>query len=419
MRMSKRDKQLLLLLVVVALIAGYYWLLYLPQEEKLVALEGEKSLLEVQRMEIERTIAQEPILDQELKDIEDALLLASTKYYGDLIQEYIIMTMNELSAPTEMLVKSFNFSEMLTSLSDMLSQQQMSAPDGTVPTSMIDVITVTVQYEGDYESIETFMYNVYQHPKQLVLQSVTVTSNTEGYITGNMTIEFHGLPSIGLTEDAQKAYFRYRSQREQTADAFLPYGSFVVPSPQVPDFGDFDDNSGTVTFEPEIPTAPVIPTVLVSSFETSDYFFTGNRPEIIGSATTTSQKSHGSRGLAVKYNFVEARDSNLANVVFDQSLVMITSYGTGLRLSAYTPSAFNHRIGAELIDSNGLSYDLTFTDSLRVKEWQSIEASLPEGIAYPFIIRRIYFEGTGMEQQLLGDVVLDELRLILPVKGGE
>jgi Tfp pilus assembly protein PilO len=424
MRMSKRDKQLLILLVIVALLAGYYWLMYLPQEEKLAELESEKALLEVTRMELDRVISEEPLIDQELKDIEQALFDASKKYYGQMIQEYIIMTINDLSAPTDMLVKSINFSELSSSLNDMLSAQQLTAPDGTIPTSTIDVITATLQYEGEYDAIEAFMYNVYQHPKQLVLQSVNVTSNTEGYISGVMAVEFHGIPAIGLSEVAQQAYFKYRSQREQSSDAFLPYTSFVVPTAQIPDFGG-NDTSGTITFEPEspdnpfTPVAPVIPTQLITSFETSDYFFTGNRPEIIGSATSTTQKSHGSKGLAVKYNFVEARDENIANVVFDQSLIMVTNYGTGLRLSAYAPSAFNHKIGAELIDSQGNSYDLTFTQSLRVKEWQAIEAQLPEGISFPFIIRRIYFEGTGIDQQLVADVILDELRLLLPVKGGE
>ena len=442
MKMNKRDLQLLILLGLVVIGAAYYWFLFLPQQVKLTELKEQKAVLMQQHLDIDSKLTIESTLDRDLLSARELLSEAGERYYSRLIQEILLLTINELSKDTAFKINAITFTEQSAPLADIVRSFQESIIQqggviasndtnavGTVPTAAvtegtptdqsityINTITALLQYEGTYTDLETFMYNLYKYPKQMVIQGVNITSDTDGFLNGVMTIEFHGLPKIGLVSEDLKAYFENGSKRASVTEVFMPYDSFVMPEV---DTGLIYEEIPTDDIEiPEIPVVPQKKTVLVSSFEDFDYFFTGDNAAIVGSASRTVVRTEGNYGLKVQYNFVEPRRSNTANVVFDQRPIVIDQIGTSLSLQAYSERAIKHRIGAELIDATGKSYDVTFAMGIEGTGWQTLEIPIPDQVSYPFIVKRIFFEGTGMTQQLVAEVILDELRVVLPEIGG-
>lgn len=458
MKISKRDLQLLLLLGLVVIGALYYWLMYLPMQEKIQALTNEQTVLEQQVFEINGKFTVEKKLTKDLEAAKAYLLKAGERYYGNLYQEHLLLTIKELTEGTSLIMKGITFTEADAPLQELMEAFKNSVKDQTgaevtespaaeaniqtpsketpstttveqtpVATSQVPVaethvntIVAMLQYEGYYTDLETFMYNLYKYPKQMVIQSLNITSDTEGYLTGVMAIEFHGMPTIGDDNESLMAFFEKISRRASVTEVFKPYATFVLPDAgdaTLPGMEDSLENPEDGDLPAElIPYEP--PNELVSSFEDFDYFFTGDHISTVGSASRTVVRTGGNYGLKVQYNFVEPRKSNVANVVFDQKPLLVEKEGIALALNAYSERAIKHRIGAELVDATGKSYEVTFAMGLEATGWQTLQSPLPEGINYPFVVKRILFEGTGLSQQLVAEVILDELKLMLPNLGG-
>lgn len=458
MKISKRDIQLLILLGLVALVAGYYWFVFVPQTEKLKALQDNQAIVAMERSDLQRRIDIAPTLKSDIEAATAKLLKASQRYYGNLYQEELVMTINELVEGTSLSVKGISFAAMSGPLSDAVSSLQESlgaaatgsvvdpnapvtdpnapASQGTTPVippapvntsglnpdgtpidplvTQLNNITAIVQYEGYYSDLEAFMYNLYKYPKQMVLQSVNVTSNAEGLLNGVITIDFYGLPKIALIDAELNTYFKELSKRTAVSDVFIPYETFIIPTPEPTEPLDLGEGESETDIIEEVQ-----PNKMIFSFEDFSYFFIGDKPSIVGSASRTSVRTNGSFGLKLNYNFVEPRKVNTASVVFDQSPILVSEQGTALAISAYSEVNLKHRIGAELVDSVGKSYDVTFALELTPTGWQEIQAPLPKEINYPFVIKRIFFEGTGFDQQLVAEVILDELKVLLPDLGGD
>jgi len=443
-KISKKDLQLLVLLGLVAIGALYYWLLYQPQMKALQALRDEKAMLMQQHTEIIQKFSIEASLDKDIEASQVRLLGASERYYGELYQESLVMTIEELSRDTKFEIKGITFTKeaaLLNQLAESINRSveptsqvpvesttsAESVPSTPTPSvvepqqtteTYVNTITALIQFEGYYTDIESFMFNLYKYPKQMVIQSLNITSDLDGLLTGIMAIEFHGMPKIALASENLQTYFENKSKRSAVTDVFLPYETFVLP--EVPE----DDNALVEESTEDLPEIPAelipieVPNEIVSSFEDFDFFFTGDNVNIVGSASRSVVRTDGNYGLKVQYNFVEPRKINTANVVFDQQPLVVTDVGKSLAINAYSERALKHRVGAELIDALGKTYQVTFAMGLEASGWQTLETAIPDSINYPFVVKRLIFEGTGLSQQLVAEVILDELRVMLPDLGG-
>lgn len=472
MRISKRDAQLLILLAVVLVAASFYWLVYLPQEMNLQTLKDEKILLDQQRTAIDSRIAVEATLDSDIDKAKLLLLNAGERYYATLYQEVLMMTINELLNGSGVEVRGVAFSEQLAQLSELMADAKTvsgtdpfvdaesssdetpnQAPVSETPTedmsgqpldqlatTEVNTLTAQIMFKGYYEELEIFLFNLYQYPKHIVLQSLNIANDQKGLLTGTITLEFYGLPKIGVATTAIQEYFKSPSQRASVADVYLPYSTFVIdqgsetqvdPSLNFTDgsFGSVpqDGNMTADTTNPDdttglsgevVPVEVKPPSELITSFEVLDYFFTGNKKSIQGSGALSAKRTEGNYGLLVQYNFIEPNQVNTANIVFDEKPLLVNKAGKALSVNVYAEGPLKHRIAAELVDISGKTYDLTFAPGHEGGGWKTFEVAVPDAISYPFVIKRIYFEGTGINQQLVAEVVLDELRLMLPDLGG-
>ena len=114
------------------------------------------------------------------------------------------------------------------------------------------VITLTtgINYKGSFEDLERFLRNIYSNKKYIVLKDVTIQSNGEGELSGNLSIAMHGLPAISaLFGPDNHIYYEGVTRRASQADVYLPYDTFKKPqvtSPTSPDFYNAGDRKGSV-----------------------------------------------------------------------------------------------------------------------------------------------------------------------------
>ncbi|MCK8058895.1 MULTISPECIES: type II secretion system protein GspM [unclassified Fusibacter] len=432
MQISKRDRNLLIILVIVLIVAGYYFFIFVPKEEAIVSAREE---LATQQSVLDATksrIATEATLDASIKQGEETLDLLSMRYYGDFYQEAMIVTLTEIADESNLSVDAISFIDENFSLKELLSAistefasvyEEQLKDKKSAEEKIVDRVTALIKYEGTYADLEAFLLNLYHYPKLLVVESVNVTSDTGGNLSGVVAVNVHGLPVLAQAAgDMTAGLFDVASSRDSVSDVFSPYKSFVVTEVAVGDTGTgnadeivLDDgtviNTGITT---EDGIALSEETKLLTSFDKYNFFFTGDSADTVGTAARVAVSMTGGNSVKVDYVFRGPSDKNVANLVFEEQSVMVKEYGNMLRMNVFSEDLYSHTLGAVIIDSSGKSFELLFSDMSEPSSWNFVYAGIPSEVSLPFMVQRITFTGEGIDQKLTGTLLIDDLRLVLP-----
>lgn len=123
------------------------------------------------------------------------------------------------------------------------------------------------------------------------------------------------------------------------------------------------------------------------------------------------KKIQGESSLNLKYDFVEKRRYNQAEVSFTNGLE-ITEQPKRLSLSVYPIEKNNCSLGVIVKDREGEEYRLPLTNNLDWDGWQTLSVALPIDINYPATVKSVYIESRGRYVKLTGDLLMDDLKLI-------
>jgi len=69
-----------------------------------------------------------------------------------------------------------------------------------------------------------------------------------------------------------------------------------------------------------------------------------------------------------------------------------------------------------IVDKNKKAYSIDFVKNLNSTEWEYVEASIPENVAYPITLEKIYVVETDVNKKHSGEVLIDGLTAIQPRK---
>lgn len=415
MKISKRDRNLLIFLAVFVALAAYYYFGIIPQENNITKLEEDLALKEAAKGEIELKLASEKNLDKRIEELTTQITEASDKYFGILTQEEVLML-------------STRFGEGMP-----ITFSDVTMADVAIEGSQVKQTVANLTFEGDYESLMSYLRNTRTFDKKIVIKDIAVQNNLTEGLSGSLQLEFNGIPGV---EAYSVPYKRLVTSQFNTRDLalgpFAPYDNFVIlqPTEAVTD-GTVVDGTGETPVDPnkypdEFPEYPTEgedvdytdyrPKTQIYGFEDGSNFFVGNSTDITGFVTRSKTKIAGGYSAEVTFDFVTGRDYSEANVVFDTNPVMINKQADYLGLWVYAYEASNHGIGAVIIDSKGKEYKVELTESVDWTQWKEIEAELPVEITYPCMIQRIYVEGIGYDQKLNGKYLFDQLEVSYPVQ---
>ena len=154
----------------------------------------------------------------------------------------------------------------------------------------------------------------------------------------------------------------------------------------------------------ELFTFEELKTLKLSKYEDSD-------KEIKGSLSLDKdRKTQGEHSLNLKYDFVKKRQLNTANITFNED-VIIKHQVKMLSLAVKPIEQNNNALGIVVEDREGTEYKLPLTKNLSWYGWKRLLVKLPLDIKYPATVKKIYVESTNFNEDLVGDLLIDNLRI--------
>lgn len=121
----------------------------------------------------------------------------------------------------------------------------------------------------------------------------------------------------------------------------------------------------------------------------------------------------GSDSLRLDYDFTKMTDQSIAFVEFGKD-------GEGIKLDE-KPKAIgmwvygdgkNHWLRTRINDAYNNQIKLTFEDEVNWTGWKWVEAHIPEGTAYPVILKNIYLAEINETKKDTGTIYIDNLRIM-------
>lgn len=391
MNISKRDRNLLILLGIIAVLAAYYFLLMQPQEAKLNNLHSEVLTQRAAKQEVEMRIASEEGLDKQIENLQEQLNVASEPFFSDLTQEELLMTVNSFASGLPMDISGVTLSDATTNDLSVVHSAQ-------------------VDYTGDYATLLSYLRNVRNYDKVVVVDQLSVKNDYEGEISGRFELAFNGIPSIeAFSTQPQPFVTEAFDAHDLILGPFSPYSGFIVSDSTSENLVEYPQDTEIIDYE------TYRPKVQIYGFEDGDSFFVGSTEDMTGSVSRSRTAVAGGYSSDLTFDFMASRAYSEANVVFDTNPVVLTRQAEYLGIWAYAYEASTHAIGVVLIDSSGKEFRIELADQVDWTGWKEIEALLPVEITYPCMVQRIYVEGAGFDQKLTGRYLFDQLEVSYPI----
>lgn len=151
------------------------------------------------------------------------------------------------------------------------------------------------------------------------------------------------------------------------------------------------------------------------SFEDGTYFFVGSDKKMDGEISNSVVAKNGIYSADFKFDYMFLRPVNSASLVFTKPQ-MLYSPAESIVLQVYSYEFSGHEIGVVIKDSMRKEHKVVLSPSVDWVEWKELSADLPQEIAYPCLIQRIYVEGKGREQRRMGRFLFDQLELEYPAE---
>lgn len=396
MKLSSRDKHLLVLLAAVLLATAYYYLGFLPLEQKINDKKEEVAVAEVKKNEINGKLVLETTLEDAIKGIDLQIKRWGFEYYTELQQEETLMIISDVAKSLSINMEQLSFTKLIN------------------PTTQV-VHAIQVNFNGEYKEFLALLRGIRNHPKKIFVRNLNLTGSlTDEVVKGTIGLEFNVMSSIDKfsSEDVQWVK-EQQNTRDLAQSPFVPYSDFVVQSRDkvVPDETPVveppTDNGEQSVYRPKIK---------VYGFEDGSPFFVGSDPTIMGSIERSKQAIEGQYALSLYLDFYNEREYSEASVVFDFDTVILNRQPEFIGLWVYAYEGSNHNIGLELMDSAGKTFKVQLTEGVDFTQWKELEASIPLGVSYPCKVNRIYVEGVGYGQKLLGKYLFDQLQVSYPVE---
>lgn len=145
-----------------------------------------------------------------------------------------------------------------------------------------------------------------------------------------------------------------------------------------------------------------------SSFESTEVT-TLTYPETAkGEAEQTSETTYdGENGIKLSYDLPVSEVTQAVYAVFSDISIM-SNAEKSLKLNVYGNKSYMLLKG-KLVDANNNTYNITFSNGIDFNGWKELEAPLPEGMAYPVKLERIYVAALKVYEPLKGEIYFDQL----------
>ncbi|QIB27537.1 phosphodiester glycosidase family protein [Caloranaerobacter azorensis] len=152
--------------------------------------------------------------------------------------------------------------------------------------------------------------------------------------------------------------------------------------------------------------------ILLEDFENLDNLnFIGYPQEVNGNIKLDNEDVLGKFSLKLNYDFTNSEKTTAAYITLGENGIKLENKPTKLGLWLYGNGS-NHWFRGKIIDSSGKSYYIDFVRNIDWDGWKWIEADIPDNVAYPITLDRIYIVETSPCNKDKGYILIDGLKAL-------
>ena len=233
MKLNPREKVMLSLLGIVAVLAFSYYIIIRPPLDKIDTLRAEENTVKSQIREIERELTTGANLEEQIEELSTKIEEMTEMFYPVILTEKTIVIFDKIVEDTGIKNTTTNYGKSSVSEVKVISQkadavnyhlkeleqkyraiyplpveldtesQPDSIPAGTaIPPEMkkLEAASVTLQLQGTYEQMVTFIDSVEKLGKTVMIASLTA-GKSEEELNISMEIVMYALPKLYPQDD--------------------------------------------------------------------------------------------------------------------------------------------------------------------------------------------------------------------------
>ncbi|MBU3098245.1 MULTISPECIES: hypothetical protein [Clostridium] len=237
MKVTKREQVLIGVLLIVVLCYGFYNFVFLKQNQKITELKASKDSYS-QKWELAKAkIMSENERKEQYKNLNSKIFNATGMLFPSLEQEKIIVILDKM-------IKNSNFQADVLAFSEVSSGNNVVDTTKTVnnedksknTTNELDKLVndfngtaknetnitskktndskiigaykmeVTLKFKGVYDEFISFIGQVENYDKKIIIKSITLTGAEGSEVSGTIILDFYGVPKLNNNDDFKWNY---------------------------------------------------------------------------------------------------------------------------------------------------------------------------------------------------------------------
>ncbi|MFZ5353577.1 MAG: hypothetical protein ACOZCL_12765 [Bacillota bacterium] len=265
MKLSKREKTLLAILLIIGLSFLYYNYMLTPQLSRIselrLKLEEQQNNVNVANMQMSK----DNQVYKDYKILNAKVEQMTSRFFHMIVPESYVLFMDDMIKSSGIEASSISFSEITLGIPSEKKEEEedkkvdpdiqrmlneiMGKSTGETDNSSantdgtdskgaeaankenaygLEHISATLNIEGTYFEIVDFMKKIEIFDKKILINSLNLTSNETGSITGSIVLDFYAMPKLNIVDED---YANWTFENDFGKDnPFSSYSGYVSPS---------------------------------------------------------------------------------------------------------------------------------------------------------------------------------------------
>jgi len=385
---TNKEKKLLIILLLIIFLWVINKFVLTTQADEIEEIKQRKIDYEAELNKIEDILMKEDEVNKQYDILMKQMDDLQAKYFSNIDQPSIMHVLNELIDETNLDISNLSFAgPNLAELRD---------------NNTTEYLTVTMPYNGSYTDLISFLTNIHNSSRKLLIRSFSLSKNEEDILNGQIEIDIYS-----FNEEYESYDYQVEPQITAKENPFEVFDGYVEKKNETDDENKYAYNSNSLNQTNK--------KTVLEDFERKDVYFMPSSPSVTGRLSQLSNSKHGEFSLRMEYFISTYEKEERAYVALDEKNIDIKypPPSTGLWIHSYSYSPVT--IGLRFKNQEGEKIDVKLTEGVNWIGWKYLEATPPQDVSlYPLKLDRIYVQLAANRDEY-GVFLFDNLDITNPM----
>ncbi|MBU3183880.1 hypothetical protein [Clostridium estertheticum] len=240
MKVTKREQVLIGVLLIVLLCYGFYNFVFLKQSQNITELKASRDAYSQKWDQAKAKITSENERKEQYKKLNSKILNATSMLFPSLEQEKIIVVLDKMIKDSKLQADVLAFSEVSSGnnvvdttktvnnenksknatneLDKLVNDFNGTSKNGTNSTDSKNTndlkiigaykMEVTLKFKGVYDELISFIEQVGNYDKKIIIKSITLTGAEGSEVSGTIILDFYGVPKLNNNDAFKWDYIK-------------------------------------------------------------------------------------------------------------------------------------------------------------------------------------------------------------------